>query len=527
MRLAGSGEIDAMIRQLAVDYQATFVTSDKVQAQVARATGIAVTYLKPEQGELKPLAIMKYFSDDTMSVHLKADVEPMAKRGSIGDMRLERLGKQRLTDKELLDMAHEVLERAKLDPNGFIEMELNGATVVQLGTLRIAIATPPFSDGVEITAVRPIARLSLEDYKFSGTFKDRLIEKRRGILISGPPGAGKSTFAQACADFLFEHDFIVKTMESPRDLQLPPAITQYAPLEGKMTNTADILLLVRPDYTIYDELRKTSDFEVFSDMRLAGVGMIGVVHATRGIDAIQRFIGRVELGVIPQVVDTVVFIDKGSVQNVYDIEFTVKVPAGMIESDLARPVISIKDLESGKPEYEIYTFGEQVVVMPVGAEKRPKASWKADEGNVKREIAKYARGDIKVEMVGDNKAIVKVREKDIPAILGRGGKTIGLIERAAGVHIDVRPMEEGESTVSPEEQGMTIPVNVQDAKKQLMIDVGKKLSGQTVEILAGGDYLFTATVGRTGIIKIPRGSSLTDKILKAQAKRVAITARLV
>jgi len=531
MRLAGSGEIDAMIRQLAVDYDAVFVTSDKVQAQVARATGIAVTYLKPELGEMKPLSVMKYFTDDTMSIHLKTDVEPMAKRGSIGDMRLERIVKEKLTEKELLEMAHEILERAKQDPNGFIEIEMNGATVVQLGTLRIAIATPPFSDGVEITAVRPVARLSLEDYKFSGTFKERLIEKRRGILISGPPGAGKSTFAQACADFLFRHDFIVKTMESPRDLQLPPAITQYAPLEGKMEKTADILLLVRPDYTIYDELRKTSDFEVFSDMRLAGVGMIGVVHATRGIDAIQRFIGRVELGVIPQVVDTVVFIDKGAVENVYDIEFTVKVPAGMIESDLARPVISIRDLESGKPEFEIYTFGEQVVVMPVGAEKRPKASWKAGEKDVKREIAKFTRGDVEVEMVGANKAIVKVNQKDIPAILGRGGKTIGQIERAAGVHIDVRPLDEerasGRSTVSPEEQGMTIPVSIQEAKKQVIVDVGKKLSGQTVEILAGGDLLFTATVGRTGIIKIPRSSSLVDRILKAQSHGDNITARLV
>lgn len=527
MRLAGGGEIDAMIRQIAVDYGAVFVTSDKVQAQVARATGIAVNYLKPERGELKPLSMMKYFTDDTMSVHLKTDVEPMAKRGSIGDMRLERIEKEKLTEKELLDMAHEILERAKKDPNGFIEIEMNGATVVQLGTLRIAIATPPFSDGVEITAVRPVVRLSLEDYKFSGTFKDRLIEKRRGILISGPPGAGKSTFAQACADFLFRHDFIVKTMESPRDLQLPPAITQYAPLEGKMEKTADILLLVRPDYTIYDELRKTSDFEVFSDMRLAGVGMIGVVHATRGIDAIQRFIGRVELGVIPQVVDTVVFIDKGAVENVYDIEFTVKVPAGMTESDLARPVINIRDLESGKPEYEIYTFGEQVVVMPVGAEKRPKASWKAGERDVKREVAKYARGDFEVEMVGDNKAIIKVREKDIPAILGRGGKTIDLIERAAGVHIDVRPLEEGRPTVSPEEQGMTIPVSIQEAKKHVIVDVGKKLSGQTVEILAGGDHIFTATVGRTGIIKIPRGSSLIDRMLKARSQGENITARLV
>ena len=81
-------------------------------------------------------------------------------------------------------------------------------------------------------------------------------------------------------------------MESPRDLQVGDTITQYAPLEGDMENTADILLLVRPDFTIYDELRKNHDFKIFADMRLAGVGMIGVVHATRPIDAIQRIANR-------------------------------------------------------------------------------------------------------------------------------------------------------------------------------------------------------------------------------------------
>jgi len=126
-------------------------------------------------------------------------------------------------------------------------------------------------------------------------------------------------------------------MESPRDLSVREEVTQYAPLEGNMALTADILLLVRPDYTIYDEMRKTADFQVFADMRLAGVGMIGVVHATRPIDAIQRMIGRVELGIIPQVVDTVIFIEAGAVVKVYD--FTVKVPYGMFEADLARPVI--------------------------------------------------------------------------------------------------------------------------------------------------------------------------------------------
>ena len=528
IRLAPSGEIDDMIRNIAVDSDATLVTSDKVQAGVARAKGIDIMYLKPDIEELGHFDLMDYFTEDTMSVHLKADVVPMAKRGSIGDMKLVQAGPEKMTDKQLLRMAHEILERAKQDPNAFTEIEMNGATVVQLGNLRIAIATPPFSDGVEITAVRPVARLSIEDYKYSGTFKERITEKRRGILISGPPGAGKSTFAQACADFLYEHDFIVKTMESPRDLQLPEAITQYAPLEGSMENTADILLLVRPDYTIYDELRKTTDFEIFSDMRLSGVGMIGVVHATRAIDAIQRFIGRVELGVIPQVVDTVVFIDHGSIEKVYDVEFTVKVPAGMTESDLARPVINVRDMESGRAEYEVYTFGEQVVVMPVGAEKPPKASREADEKVVMREVAKYAKGPVEVEMTGGNRAIVRVREKDVPAVLGKGGKTIGMIERAAGAHIDVRTLDESSAAAaSPEEEGTAIPVGIQEVKKHVIVDAGKKFAGQTVEILAGGEYVFTATVGRAGIIKIPRGSSLINRILAAESRGEKITARLV
>lgn len=158
---------------------------------------------------------------------------------------------------------------------------------------------------------------------------------------------------------------VVKTMESPRDLQVSDEITQYAPLERDMQKTADILLLVRPDFTIYDEMRKTKDFKIFADMRLAGVGMIGVVHATRPIDAIQRVIGRVELGMIPSIIDTTIFIKDGKVETVYDISLTVKVPTGMTEEDLARPVIEVRDFETNELVYEIYTYGEQTVVMDV------------------------------------------------------------------------------------------------------------------------------------------------------------------
>ncbi|MEM2672281.1 MAG: hypothetical protein QXF20_01640, partial [Candidatus Hadarchaeales archaeon] len=133
-------------------------------------------------------------------------------------------------------------------------------------------------------------------------------------------------------------------------------------LEGDMEKTADILLLVRPDYTIYDELRKTSDFQIFTDMRLAGVGMVGVVHSTRAIDAIQRLIGRVELGMIPMIVDTVIFIKDGEISQVYSLRSSIKVPSGMRDEDLARPLVEVLDFETEEPVYEIYTFGDQVVI---------------------------------------------------------------------------------------------------------------------------------------------------------------------
>ncbi|MEI8007909.1 MAG: hypothetical protein WCI00_00160 [bacterium] len=46
-------------------------------------------------------------------------------------------------------------------------------------------------------------------------------------------------------------------------------------------------------------------------------------------------------------------------------QLTVKVPEGMESEDLARPVIIITSFLTKQVEYEIYTFGEQIVVMPL------------------------------------------------------------------------------------------------------------------------------------------------------------------
>ncbi|SEO03399.1 ATPase, PilT family [Halorientalis persicus] len=527
---AGEGEIDALIRDTAAEHDATLFTSDIVQSEVATAKGIEVEYVEPivEETAVENLTIEQFLDETTMSLHLKTGVPPMAKRGELGEMHYEEIRDEPSTEAQLKEWAQEIENSARASPDGFIELSEPGMTIVQFRDMRIAIASPPFADGHEITAVRPIVKTELDDYEFADELRDRLTDHQRGVLISGAPGAGKSTFAQAVAEFLADADFAVKTMEKPRDLQVGPNITQYTELGDEMAKTADSLLMVRPDYTIYDEVRKTDDFEVFADMRLAGVGMIGVVHATRAIDSLQRLVGRVELGMIPQVVDTVVYIEEGRVEKVYDVTTEVKVPEGLMEEDLARPVIMIRDFETGQPEYEIYTFNRQVVTVPIGEEgdggSRETGVDRIAKQEVEREIRSIAHGHVEVELQNSNTAVVWVEDDDISQVIGKGGGRISDVENRLGIDIDVRTLSEkpggrsggggggGSSGGGGGQPGQIVTPEV--TSRHVIVPM-EGHAGETVEVQADGKYLFTATVSRGGEIQVSRGSAIAEELEQA------------
>lgn len=440
---ARSGAIDARIRELAVELDAMFVTSDRIQAHAAAAQGVRHHYLRPRhrQTDLTALKLWQFFDPQTMSVHLKSECVPMVKRGQPGAVRYEphRPDLKAMAHKDLRAIQKECLEFARRDDDSFIEMEKHGCTVIQLGPMRITIAQPPFADGLELTAVRPITRKAIGDYKLERALLDRLEGHSRGVFIAGPPGSGKSTFAAAVAEHLHGLSRVVKTMEQPRDLQVPREVTQYGALDRDMKWTGDVILLVRPDHVLYDEVRTTDDFRVFGDMRLAGVGLIGVTHANRAIDAVQRLIGRVELGMIPQVVDTVLFIEAGKVAQVLELTFTVKVPSGMTDADLARPVVLVTDVRAGRPVFELYTYGEQVVVMPLEQEMRKDPASQLAERQLSTMLRKYVQGRMEVQVRG-GRATVMVPESEVPALIGKGGRTVQMLENKLGIGLQIQAL---------------------------------------------------------------------------------------
>ncbi len=434
----------------------------------------------------------QYFDEHTMSLHIKEGRPILRKKGTPGN-RKPIVDEASMNKKEMEQLIDTLYKEIDNRTDGFVEIDRKMSKVLQLGPYRIVIVYPPLSDGLEMTIVKPIKKLSIEDYHLEKDVFELLRNKAKGILVSWSPGSGKTTFAQALIDLYHKDNNIIKTIESPRDLLVSEDIVQYSFTYGSHDEVRDILLLSRPDYTVYDEVRNKSDFELYKDLRLTGIGLVGVIHATRAVDSIQRFLWTIEMGIIPQVIDTVIYIDKWTIAEIYNLQLTVKIPEGMESEDLARPVIVVTSFLTKQVEYEIYTFGEQIVVMPLTSTEE---EWTKITSKSKTKISDYAKHTItqKLQQLLPCDFLVKIKGSSwlalyIPEIykgriIGKSGANIIDLEKNLWLKIDIKWFDELPL--------LDVKTRVSIPKKNARTDIEfpREYAGQNICFLIGDEIAY-------------------------------------
>ncbi|MEF8778896.1 MAG: KH domain-containing protein, partial [Natronomonas sp.] len=117
---------------------------------------------------------------------------------------------------------------------------------------------------------------------------------------------------------------------------------------------------------------------------------------------------------------------------------------------------------------------------------------------------------------------------DISYVIGKGGGRISKIEDRLGIDIDVRTFSErpdGASGSSSDSSGGSVAgdrVTPEVTNRHVVIPLGSH-HGETVEVRADGEYLFTATVSRGGEIQVSRGSAIAEELETAIDRGQAIT----
>jgi ATPase len=141
-----------------------------------------------------------------------------------------------------------------------------------------------------------------------------------------------------------------------------------------------------------------------------------------------------------------------------------------------------------------------------------------------------------VDMKSDQRAIVWVDDGYVPQLIGKRGKNIEEIEKKVGISLGVESREVKKTnerpTVLKKEKKIgnpiaaTVPVNVELSGNYVVLNFGKETVGTPFDILVDEDYLFTATVGKKGTIKIKKDIELAEIILNAQSQDLSIKARI-
>ena len=195
---------------------------------------------------------------------------------------------------------------------------------------------------------------------------------------------------------------------------------------------------------------------------------------------------------------------------------------GTVSPTVSTPSLRVPQVTNvGQPVSPVNKPGSSLANIPDATPKKEsddRPGWKLTEKEIQREIGRYTDGEVDVQMISDTKAVVYIDDKDVPAAIGKGGKNVSAIVNKIGIGIDIKPRtdfdrQQAQPQKPEAEFSAGTGIKIQTDKKQLVI-IAPEQSGKIVDVFAGKEYLFTATVNETGEISLAKNSSIAQEMIR-------------
>lgn len=242
------------------------------------------------------------------------------------------------------------------------------------GSARLTAIIPPISDHLSATIRRyALRRQSLESLvelnsltNAAARFLSAAMEASASTIVSGPPGAGKTSFLSALVAAV-PPSHCVRSSEEVRELHVPLLHGGYYEARppsmdgtGEVTlrDLVKMTLAMRPDMIVVGEVRGAEAFELTRAVN-AGCGMAATVHANSASDALHALVNaalmagenvpdRVVRNIFASSIDLVVHLDR-------DIDNEGRARRRVMEVRALVP--SLHDDFSSQPLFERTTIG--------------------------------------------------------------------------------------------------------------------------------------------------------------------------
>jgi pilus assembly protein CpaF len=173
------------------------------------------------------------------------------------------------------------------------------------GSARLTAVIPPVADRLSATIRRyALRRESLKSLVDLGSlttgaaaFLAAAMSVSASVIVSGPPGAGKTSFLSALVAAI-PSDHCVRSCEEVRELHVPLVHGSYyearpPSLDGSgeisLRDLVKVTLAMRPDLIVVGEVRGAEAFELTRAVN-AGCGLACTIHANSAPDALDALV---------------------------------------------------------------------------------------------------------------------------------------------------------------------------------------------------------------------------------------------